>query len=76
VCDGINEAALAALRACPEVGSVVAGDGRLTITLNGDAPAAPLVATLVAHGVAVEEVIRQRASLEEAFLALVEEEPA
>ena len=76
VCNGISEVALAALRACPEVGSVVVGDGRLAITLTGDTPAAPLVATLVAHGVAIEEVVRQRASLEEAFLALVEEEPA
>lgn len=74
VAGGVTEAALAALRARPEVTNVTQGAERLTIELSADLPAAPLVALLVEHGAAVESVTRQQSSLEDTFLALVEEE--
>jgi ABC-2 type transport system ATP-binding protein len=74
VAGGVTEEALAALRARPEVTNVTQGAERLTIELSADLPAAPLVALLVEHGAAVESVTRQQSSLEDTFLALVEEE--
>jgi ABC-2 type transport system ATP-binding protein len=73
---GFGESALAALRARPEVVSIEATNGRLSITLRTDANAevAPLVSLLVGCGAQVEEVRKGKASLEEAFLDLVEEE--
>jgi ABC-2 type transport system ATP-binding protein len=46
----------------------------LAIDLREEADTAPLVSLMVSAGVQVEEVRRDRASLEEVFLALVEEE--
>lgn len=74
VAGGVTEAALAALRARPEVVAVTQAPDRLTIELSADLPAAPLVALLVEHGAAVESVTRQQSSLEDTFLTLVEEE--
>ena len=49
-------------------------DSRLSIDLQGDASAAPLVSLLVSAGVEVEEVRRAGRSLEDVFLTLMEEE--
>ncbi|MBL8055665.1 MAG: ABC transporter ATP-binding protein [Anaerolineales bacterium] len=72
---GFSAAAVAALRARPEVADVEAQDGRLTIGLRGVTELAPLVSLLVQHGAEVEEVRKSQASLEEVFLALMEEQP-
>lgn len=72
--DGFNETTLDALRRHPDVTSAAFRDRCLEITLREHAQTAPLVNLLVAHGVRIEEVRRQEASLEESFLALVEEE--
>ena len=71
---GFDEQVLAALRARPEVAAATVQNGRLVIELNGEADVAPLVGTVVGAGGQVEEVHKGRASLEEAFLALMEEE--
>jgi len=72
-----NPAVLAALSARPEVNQVQAEDGRLWINLNPDVTdTAPLVSLVIANGAQIEEVRRDHASLEEAFLTLVEEEKA
>jgi len=65
--------ALAPLRLRHDVASAEAGNGRLEIVLRGDAPIAPLVRLLVEAGAEVEEVRKGAGSLEEAFLALLEE---
>jgi hypothetical protein len=59
------------LRARPDVESVEADDGRLSITLTAGASVAPIVALLVQNGVAVEEVRRARPTLEDAFLGMM-----
>ncbi len=73
---GFDEAALALLRARPEVAAVEAQNGRLSIDLSRETATAPLVNLLVSAGVQVEEVRRGKASLEEVFLTLMEEEGA
>jgi len=74
VARGLGDAVLGAIRGRPEVVSAQAADGRLAVELREGAEAAPLVALLVGAGVQVEEVRRDRASLEEVFLTLVTEE--
>ena len=66
--------ALGRLRAVPEVASVAAHNGRLEVDLRQETEAAPLVSLLVAAGVQIEEVRRGKASLEEVFMTLMEEE--
>jgi len=68
-----SEEVVTSLRARPEVVSVEALNGKLVLTLERGADTAPLVGLMVHGGVEIEEVSRMRASLEEAFLALMEE---
>ncbi len=71
---GFNESILSALRARAEVAAVELSNGRLLVQLNGKAETAPLIKLLVSAGAEIEEVRKGDASLEEAFLKLVEEE--
>ena len=71
---GFSDGLLEAMRARPEVASVDASEGRLSIGLNGDVSLAPLVSMMVGAGAEVEEVRRVHASLEEAFMTLMEED--
>lgn len=70
---GFEGELLERLRARPEVAAVEQQNGRLTIELNGQADAAPLVQLIVYAGGQIEEVHRGRASLEDVFIALTEE---
>ncbi|HEV2129625.1 MAG TPA: DUF4162 domain-containing protein, partial [Longimicrobiaceae bacterium] len=71
---GFTEELLQRLREHVQVAGVQREDGRLTIAMRGDASAAPLVAAIVRAGGEIEEVHRSRASLEEIFLSLIQEE--
>jgi ABC-2 type transport system ATP-binding protein len=71
---GIHENMLTLLRARPEVSTVGLYGDRLEIVLHEETDTAPLVNLLVSEGVAVEEVRRGKASLEEVFVTLMEEE--
>lgn len=71
---GFAEPVLAELRARPEVTAVERSNGHLTLELRSDAEPAPLVGLLVRGGAEVEEVRRGQATLEEVFVALMEEE--
>src|SRR6185437_2544510 len=71
---GFDESLLGELRLRPEVAGVEAHNGNLIISLSGDDPVAPLVRLLVERGCAVEEVRKGAASLEEAFMTLMERE--
>jgi hypothetical protein len=46
----------------------------MDVQLRGDAEVAPLLAALVSAGVAIEEVRRPKASLEDLFLDLVQDD--
>jgi ABC-2 type transport system ATP-binding protein len=71
---GFSDGLITQLRARPEVSDVEMQDRRLLIHLRQDIDTAPLVSMMVAAGVQVEEVRKGRASLEEVFLTLMEEE--
>jgi ABC-2 type transport system ATP-binding protein len=71
---GFSEIVLNLLRARPEVSAVEQQINRLKIELHREADIAPLVSLMVGEGVQVEEVRKGKASLEEVFLTLMEEE--
>ena len=62
------------LRARPEIAEVTQLGGTLLLDLAHDASMAPVVTRLVASGAQVEEVRKQEATLEDAYLALMREE--
>lgn len=69
---GLTPDVVAAVRERPEVHQVEVEGGRLTLSLGAGASAAPIVALLVQNSVDVEEVRRARATLEDAFLDLMD----
>jgi ABC-2 type transport system ATP-binding protein len=71
---GFTDHALTLLRARPEVAEVQMRNEHLLINLHQESASAPLVGLLVEAGVEVEEVRRGKASLEDVFLTLMEEE--
>ena len=72
--EGFSEGALGMLRNQPLVTAIELHDNRLTIQLGKDIETAPLINSLVTAGVQIDEVRRGKASLEEVFIKLVEEE--
>jgi len=71
---GFGEKVLGMLRERAEVRSAEIGNGRAVIELEEKAKMAPLVSLMVREGVEIEEVRKGKASLEEVFLKLMEEE--
>ncbi|HHY89183.1 MAG TPA: ABC transporter ATP-binding protein [Chloroflexi bacterium] len=71
---GFSEMLLASLRARPEVRSLELRDHHLTIALSDGVDTAPLVQEIIAAGVQVDEVRKGKASLEEVFLTMMEEQ--
>jgi ABC-2 type transport system ATP-binding protein len=68
---GLTTEVVALLRSRGDVESVVVNDGMVSLALAPGASVAPIVALLVQHDVAIEEVRRARATLEDAFLDLM-----
>ena len=73
VAEGVTDRALALLRGRPEVAAVERRDGHLHLALRGEVDTAPLVGLLVGEGARVAEARKGRATLEEVFVALMEE---
>jgi len=71
---GFNDNVLNLLRTRPEVVAAGVQNEHLAIDLREGTDVAPLVSLMVSAGVQVEEVRRGKASLEEVFLTLMEEE--
>ncbi|MEN6409040.1 MAG: ABC transporter ATP-binding protein [Anaerolineaceae bacterium] len=71
---GFSETLLAALRARPEVLSVEQMNNHLIVETHPGADTAPLVSLMVSDGASIEEVRKGKASLEDVFLTLMEEE--
>ena len=71
---GFDDHALAMLRRRPEVIGAELQNRHLAIDLREETDVAPLITLLVSAGAQVEEVRRGKASLEEVFLTLMEEE--
>jgi ABC-2 type transport system ATP-binding protein len=72
---GFTAALLEQLRARSDVKNADLQDQQLRVQLQDTRQAAPLVSFLVAQGVEVEEVRKEKASLEAVFLALMENGP-
>lgn len=72
--EGFTETIFNRLQAETAVQSLNHQNGRLVIQLNHESRVAPLVRLLVENGVDVEEVRKGGSSLEDAYLALMEEE--
>jgi ABC-2 type transport system ATP-binding protein len=70
---GFSDSSLAALRALPQVESAVLRDDELHLELGPGTEIPPLVTWLVREGIQIEEVHKGRGSLEEAFVALMQE---
>jgi ABC-2 type transport system ATP-binding protein len=71
---GFTEQMLATLRERPEVARAELQNSHLLLELRGESEMSPLVSLLVQAGAEVEEVRRGKASLEDVFLTLMEEE--
>ena len=71
---GFSTQVLELLRVRPEVVAVDVHNSHLSVDLREDVDSSHLVALAVAEGVQVQEVRRGKASLEEVFLTLMEEE--
>ena len=71
---GFTEHLVSLLQARPEVAKAELHGSHLTIELRGEDRIAPLVSLIVHSGGEIEEVRRGKASLEEVFLSLMEEE--
>ncbi|MGD0877508.1 MAG: ABC transporter ATP-binding protein [Anaerolineales bacterium] len=72
--DSFNEQTLNLLRSRPEVVQAELRNGHLLIDLHGESKIGPLVRLIVESGGLVEEIRRGKASLEEVFLTLMEED--
>jgi len=72
--NGFNEKILFLLRSRTEITDVQLLDGQLHIDLQENMKISPLISMLISEGVEIEEVRKEKASLEEAFLKLMEEE--
>ncbi len=71
---GFTPELLEQIKGRPEIRSLRVQNGNLSIELNGPVEVAPLVRLLVTGGAEVEEVRKDKANLEEMFLALVGED--
>jgi ABC-2 type transport system ATP-binding protein len=71
---GFSERILHALRERPEVMSVEKDEDKLIIHLQGSGGSSSLISLIVREGGEVEEVKKGKASLEEVFLLLMQEE--
>jgi ABC-2 type transport system ATP-binding protein len=71
---GFTEQMLATLRERPEVAYAEVHNSHLLLELSGESKMGSLVSLLVHAGAEVEEVRRGKASLEDVFLTLMEEE--
>ncbi len=71
---GFSEGAVAELRSLPQVLSVLVENDHLQVDLKPGSETAPLVSLLVRGGAEVEEVRKGQSTLEEAFVALMQEQ--
>jgi ABC-2 type transport system ATP-binding protein len=71
---GLDDGAVEATRTIPGVANASLRDGRLEVHLEDGALMAPVIAMLVTRGAGIDEVRRNRLTLEETFLELVTED--
>jgi len=72
---GMDDGIVGRLTAMPGVKSAALNDGHLALEMQDGGSVPDVVRMLVEQGAQIEEVVRDKASLEDVFLTLVEEEP-
>jgi len=72
---GMDDRIVGRLTAMPGVKSAALNDGHLALEMQDGGSVPDVVRMLVEQGAQIEEVVRDKASLEDVFLTLVEEEP-
>jgi len=72
---GMDDGIVGRLTAMPGVKSAALNDGHLALEMQDGGSIPDVVRMLVEQGAQIEEVVRDKASLEDVFLTLVEEEP-
>jgi len=72
--NGFNEKILSLLRSRTEITDVQLMDDHLNIDLQKNIKISPLIDMMIGEGAEIEEVMKEKISLEEAFLKLMEEE--
>lgn len=70
---GFGQEALTRVKSSPEIESVMLDNERLVVSLKSDKTIAPIISELVYSGVQIEEVHKEKSSLEDVFLSLVED---
>ncbi len=71
---GLTDSMAVSLRRLPNIASAELHNGRIVLDLQGDGDVAPVVSLLVTEGAQIEEVRKGKASLEDVFLTLMQEE--
>jgi ABC-2 type transport system ATP-binding protein len=71
---GVGDGVVAALRALPVVKTAQSESGHLVLEMTADGAVPQIVRMLVESGAEIEEVIKHKASLEDVFLTLVDED--
>jgi ABC-2 type transport system ATP-binding protein len=71
---GFSGQTVAILRSRPEIRSAAIQNGRLLLELQDHSGVSPLIPVLLGAGVEIEEIRKGRATLEDVFLTLVEED--
>lgn len=71
---GFDARMAALLQARPEVAAVTTSASQIDVQLRGNAEVAPIVSLLVQAGAGIEEVRRPKATLEDLFLDLVQDQ--
>ena len=71
---GFTQTLLSQLRARPDVKALAEQNNHLVVEMQGESALAPIVSQMVLGGAQIEEVRKNKASLEEIFLDLVEDE--
>ena len=70
---GFTERVLSILRLRPEIIKIQPLNGQVYLDLKENVKMSPLLSIMISEGVEIDEVRREKASLEEAFLKLMEE---
>ena len=71
---GFNDKVLSILRSRPEIVNVKQLNGQVHLDLKENVKMSPLLSIMLSEGVEIDEIRREKASLEDAFLKLMEEE--
>ena len=71
---GLNETVLSVIKSKPEVRSATLEPGKMWVEFHDGSDISTLIPVLIQSGVLIDEIVKGKASLEDVFLKLVEED--